>query len=433
MRYLPVWLCFLSMLVLRFVCLLVFLSFCGEMGQPAHAQSIAVKAPFHFKSTRRHRAIVPIQVQRNLLVINAWLNGYGPFNFLLDTGVATSIITSPALADSLGLLHGEKFRVVGAGGADTGLLAYQTDQVAVTLPGVIAPRMSWLVLSEDVLNLSGYVGVPIHGILGSELFRSFVVTLKPEDGHLLLQDSATYRAPKGRRWASIPLSLERGKAYFTAPVQLNDTLSMPLKLVLDTGASHALSLELDSDPRLLGPAKRFPTDLGRGLTGIVQGYLGRVPSLQLGKFRLPSVLTSYPNASDVHTRVDVPRNGNVGYELLKRFLLVIDYPHRRMLLRPNIHFRDAFEHDMSGMDLLAVGSDFRRFLVLRVIPDSPAAAAGLEVDEELISINFLPVSVFNLTQLSNMLHSQDGRLLLLLLRRPNGDLHSTTIRLKRQI
>ncbi|MBO2008058.1 aspartyl protease family protein [Hymenobacter negativus] len=374
-----------------------------------------------------------MQLQRNLLVVNAWLNGYGPFNFLLDTGVSTSIITSPALADSLGLSHGERFRVVGAGGSDTGLLAYQSDNVQVTMPGIIAPRMSWLVLSEDVLNLSGYVGIPIHGILGSELFRSFVVTLKPEAGHLLLNDSATYRAPKGRKWANIPLSLERGKAYFTAPVQLSDSVNMSLKLVLDTGASHALSLELDSDPRLVGPAKRLPTDLGRGLTGIVQGYLGRVPRLQLGHFQLPSVLTSYPNSGDVHQRIDVPRNGNVGYELLKRFLLVIDYPHRRMLLRPNTHFRDAFEHDMSGMELLATGPDYRRFLVLRVMPDSPAAVAGLEIDEELLSINFLPVSVFTLTQLSHMLHSQDGRTLLLLLRRPNGELHSTTIRLKRQI
>lgn len=421
------------MLVLRLVCLLVFLRFCGEIGQPVCAQSIVPRASFRFESAHRHRVIMPMQLQRNLLVVRAWLNGYGPFNFLLDTGVATSIITSAALADSLSLRHGEQYRVVGAGGADTGLLAYQTDNVQVTMPGIIAPHMSWLVLSEDVLNLSGYVGVPIHGILGSELFRSFVVTLRPEQGNLLLQDSATYRAPRGRQWASIPLSLERGKAYFTAPVQLSDSLSMPLKLVLDTGASHALSLELDSDPRLVGPAQRLPTDLGRGLTGIVQGYLGRVPSLQLGRFRLPSVLTSYPNSGDVHQRVDVPRNGNVGYELLKRFLLVIDYPHRRMLLRPNTHFRDAFEHDMSGLELLASGSDYRRFIILSVMPNSPAAAAGLEIDEELISINFLPVSVFTLTQLSHMLHSQDGRTLLLLLRRPNGDLHSATIRLKRQI
>jgi hypothetical protein len=421
------------MLVSRSVYVLVFLALCGEISRPAHAQSLPETRLFRFDKPRSEHARIPLQLHRNLLVISARLNGCGPYNFLLDTGVGLSIITSPALADSLHLRHGPQFRVVGAGGTDTGLLAYQTDSVQVTLPGVVAPHMSWLVLSDDVLNLSGYLGVPIHGILGSEVFNSFVVTLRPDKGELTLSSPTNYRTPKGRSWATIPLSLERGKAYFTAPVQLNESLTLPLKLVLDTGASHALSLELDSDPRLVGPAQRLPTDLGRGLTGIVEGYLGRVTALQLGRFRLPYVLTSYPNASDVHLRIDVPRNGNVGYELLKRFRLVIDYPHQRMLLRPNTHFREAFEHDMSGLDLLATGSDLRRFLVVRIIPDSPAAAAGIEINEELISVNFLPVKSFTLTQLSHLLHSQDGRTLLLLLRRPDGELRSVVLRLKRRI
>ena len=170
-----------------------------------------------------------------------------------------------------------------------------------------------------------------------------------------------------------------------------------------------------------------------GLSGTVRGFLGRVPTLHLGRYVMRSVLTSYPDAGDVHRRIDVPRNGNVGYELLKRFSLVIDYPHRRLLLRPNTKFHEPFEHDMSGLDLLATGADYRRFLVLRVLPGSPAATAGLEADEELLTVNFFPVNVFSLTQLDRMLHSEDGRVLLLVLRRPDGNLHTTTLRLKRQI
>ncbi|MCI1187084.1 aspartyl protease family protein [Hymenobacter sp. DH14] len=385
------------------------------------------------ENPRHQRVFIPVQVQRNLLVISAYINGRGPYNFLLDTGVAMSILTSNTLADSLGLRHGEQLRIVGAGGGDTGLLAYQADSVRISMPGVVASRMSWVVLADNLLDLSGFVGTRIHGIIGSELFRSFVVTLLVEEGRIELTNPAAYRAPRGRRWTSLPLSLERNKAYITTPVQLNDTLTMPLKLVLDTGASHALSLELDSNPHLVGPAQRLPTDLGRGLSGIVRGYLGRVPKLRLGRYELRSVLTSYPEAGDVHRRIDVPRNGNVGYELLKRFTTVIDYPHQRLLLRPNMRFRDAFEHDMCGIDLLATGTDYRRFLVLRVMPDSPAALAGLRVDDELISINLLPASAYSLTELSRIMHSQDGRTLFLVLRRADGELLSTTLRLKRQI
>ncbi|MDO7848155.1 aspartyl protease family protein [Hymenobacter sp. M29] len=417
----------------RFVWLVIFLAWGGEIQQAARAQTQAAEAPFGFSNAKRHRARVPIQMQRNLVVVSCMLNGFGPFNFLLDTGVSTTIITSTALADSLQLRHGERFRVVGAGGTDTGLLAYQTDGVRFALGGVEAKNLSPLVLESDALNLSGYVGVPIYGILGSELFRSFVVALRPEESFMVLSEPAAFRAPRGRQWSSLPISLEKGKAYFHAPVQLNDSLTLTLKLVLDTGASHALSLETDSDPRLVGPARRLPAELGQGLTGTVRGYLGRVTSLHLGRYRLRSVLTSFPDAADVYRRVDVPRNGNVGYELLKRFSLIVDYPHQRLLLRPNLRLQEPFEHDMCGLDLLATGPDYRRYLVLSVMPDSPAYRAGVERDEEIVSVNFLPVNYLTLTQLSRMLRTDDGRLVFMVLRRPNGDLHTVSIHLKRQI
>lgn len=418
---------------LHLVYLLVAWAICRGLIAPVCAQPALPPGPFAFIRPNAHQTTLNFQVQRNLLVVKLRLNGAGPFNFLLDSGVGMSIITSPQLADSLHLNQGQYFRVVGMGGTDTGLLAYQTDSVRVELPGAVAQRMSWLVMSQDVLNLSGYVGVPISGILGSELFRSFVVTIHSDLSSLELTDPATYHPPQGKRWSSLPLSLENNKAYFTVPVQLNDSLTMPLKLVLDTGASHALSLELDSDPRMAAPIRRLPADLGQGLSGTVRGFLGRVPVLHLGRYTMRSVLTSFPDAGDVHRRIDVPRNGNVGYELLKRFSLVIDYPHRRLLLRPNTKFHEPFEHDMSGIDLLATGERYHRFLILRVVPGSPAAIAGVEADEELLSVNFLPVNTFSLTQLDRMLHSEDGRVLLLILRRPDGNLHTAALRLKRQI
>ena len=421
------------MLSVRAICLLLALGALSIRASRSCAQALKADGLFHLEAPRRQKAVVPMILQRNLLVVSLRLNGCGPYNFLLDTGVGTSLLTSSSLADSLGLRHGEQYRVIGAGGVNTGLLAYQTDSVRVTMPGVVAPRMTWLVLADNLLDLSGFVGMRIHGILGSELFRSFVVTLHIEEGRLILQDPATYAAPKGRKWSSLPLSLEKNKAYITVPVQVSDSLTLPLKLVLDTGASHALSLELSSDERLHGPEQRLPADLGRGLGGIVRGYLGRVPVLQLGRYTMRSVLTSYPDAADVHGRTDVSRNGNIGYELLKRFSTVIDYPHHRLLLRPNGHYREPFEHDMCGIDLLATGPNFRRYLIIRVMPDSPAALAGLQADEELLSINFQAVSEYSLTELSRIMHSQDGRTLLMVLRRPDGELHTTMVRLKRQI
>ncbi len=408
--------------------------------QAGVGQAQTTPAAFGISRAGRHRARLPFTTQRNLIIVAARLNGQGPYNFLLDTGVGTSLLTDPALTDLLHLAHGSEYKLLGVGGTDSGLRAYEATNVRVSLPGVEAPGLSWLVLNSDVLDLSGYVGMPIHGIIGADLFQSFVVTIRPEQRQLLLTDPATYRAPHGRRWARLPLLLEHDKAYLTALVQQQPAaagaLPLPLRLLLDTGAGHALSLETTSDLRLHLPAVRLRTDLGRGLTGLISGSLGRVAAMQLGRYHLPGVLTSFPDSSQVHERLSGSerlRNGSVGYEVLKRFTTVIDYPHRQLLLRPTAALREPFEHDMCGLDLLATGPDYRRYLVQRVVPNSPAASAGIAEGEELISINFLPINVFSLTDLSHMLHSQDGRVLLLLLRRHDGELHTTSLRLKRQI
>jgi hypothetical protein len=93
-------------------------------GPRASAQS---GQPFRLARPGARRAMLKFDMHRNLIVVAARLNGLGPYHFLLDTGVASSLITNPALADSLHLTLGEELRVVGAGGEDTPLRAYRTN------------------------------------------------------------------------------------------------------------------------------------------------------------------------------------------------------------------------------------------------------------------------------------------------------------------
>jgi hypothetical protein len=409
------------------------------LGPGAHAQS---GQPFQLARPKARRAVLKFDMQRNLIVVAARLNGLGPYHFLLDTGVATSLITNPALADSLHLTLGEELRVVGAGGEDTPLRAYRTNTVRVEMPGVLTPAMSWLILSDDALNLSGYAGTRIDGILGSEFFRSLTVSIWPLRGQLVCHAPARYRPP--HRWDSLPLLLAQNKPYLeTGIAQLPAATgaapagpALPLRLLLDTGAGHALSLETTADRRLHLPAAHLRADLGRGLSGTITGYLGRVGAVQLGRYELRQVLTSFPDSGQVHQRLrqqESQRQGNLGYEALKRFNFVIDYPHQRLLLRPNGQYRQRFEHDMSGLDLLAAGPGLRRYLITGVAAGSPAAAAGILPDDELLAINALPAGVLSLSELARLLRAQDGQRLHLVLRRADGELIAVNIVLRRQI
>lgn len=397
--------------------------------------------PFEFARPGAKRAMVKFDIQRNLIVVAARLNGHGPYHFLLDTGVSTSLLTNPALADSLHLVRGEELRVIGAGGEDTPLRAYRSNGVCVELPGLVAPSMTWLLLSDDALNLSGFAGTRIDGIMGAELFQSMVVTIWPLRGQLVCRAPIGYRAPR-RGWATLPLHLHQGKAYVEAGVEQLPaaagalTSTLPLRLVLDTGAGHALSLETNADPRLHLPPGHLRADLGRGLNGIIRGSIGRVGSVRLGQYLLPRVLTSFPDSGQVHERLrrfDATRQGNLGFEVLKRFNCIIDYPHERLLLRPNGNSRLPFEHDMSGLSLIAAGPGYRYYQVLSVEAGSPAEAAGIMAEEELLVINLLPAALLPLTEITRLLRAQDGQRMLLVLRRPDGELHSVSLQLRRRL
>jgi hypothetical protein len=392
-----------------------------------------IKPAFELRKPRAALARLTFELQRNLIVVPVHLNGRGPYYFMLDTGVGTSLITDPRLRDSLKLRLGQRYLVAGVG-EEAPLTAFVTDSVRVDLgQQVTATNLSLLLLSDDIFDLSRYVGRPIHGILGADVFRSFVVEVQAEEQALVLYRPDKFRAPRGRRWVGLPLEIEGDKSYLRTEVALNDSVRLPLRLILDTGAGHALSIETGSDARLTMPPQRLRTHLGRGLSGDVHGYLGRVSGLRLGRYYVKSLITSFPDEQSVRARVSVPRNGNLGFELLKRFSVVIDYPHNQLWLRPNGLFRDPFEHDMCGIELLAGGPEYHRYVIQRVEPGSPAERANLLPQDELLSINLLPVSSMTLTQITRLLHSADGKQLLMFVRRADGELFVTRLTLKRQI
>jgi hypothetical protein len=90
------------------------------------------------------------------------------------------------------------------------------------------------------------------------------------------------------------------------------------------------------------PPDRQRADLGYGFSGLIQGHLGRIAMLQLGAYQLRSLMTAFPDAHNVVDRVTVARSGTLGFEVLRRFDIVIDYPHNQLLLRPNSEHQEAF-------------------------------------------------------------------------------------------
>lgn len=410
---------------LRRMKILILLSVILFLSQSASAQY------FEFQGKRK-REIIPFKLVKNLMIIPMYINGEGPYNFVLDTGVGLLLITDSKLIDTLTITNLRAIRITGFGeGSDLG--AYVTPSLNVQIGSVIAKSLPAAILKDDIFQLSAYAGMPIHGLIGYEFFNSFIVKISYAQSMITI-----YRTDKKllvRKGTRIPITIEEKKPYLVTEITLSDGRKIPVKLIIDTGAGHPISLENYKGQPFEVPQVNIAANLGVGLTGAITGYIGRIPSIKLGKYTLNNVIASFPDHSHVGAKVlSVSRNGNMGNSILKRFDVTFDYSSKVMYLKPSAMLKEPFEHDMSGMELSSAPPEYNRLIITRVEPYSPAEAVGLKKDDEILSINFKPVREMTIQEIDNMFRSRNDRSFILEVVSNNGkDRERVILTLQRRI
>lgn len=338
-------------------------------------------------------------------MIPVHINKKGPFNFILDSGVGLMIITDPSLVDSINLISKRTLKLYGSGNADC-FEAYATSVLNVEIPdGISSSTVSAAILKEDHFGLSNYAGMPIHGLLGYEFFSNLAIKINFLDSTLVAAHPGKFKP--FRKGIQLPVSIEERKPYIKTSLMLPDGCLVENKLILDLGAGHPLSLENVQQHRS-SFQKSIVANLGVGLTGPINGYISRVNEIAIGKYKFTNVITSFPDLN-THSTLFTPRDGNIGIGILKKFLLVIDYANNVIYAKPNYKFKEPFEHDMSGMEYYASGSDLKRILISRVEPGSAADEAGITANDEITAINLKSVSKMSIVDIDNLFKSRDSR------------------------
>jgi len=370
-----------------------------------------VKAQYFDLNYNRKQVKLDFKLIRNLCVIQLKINDKGPFNFILDTGVGLMIITDPKMVDSIDLQNKRTIKLPGLGEGEA-YEAYVTPPLKIDIPGLTSYDVAAAILKTDHFNLSNFAGIPIHGLLGYEFFNNLAVKINFNDSTLTVYRPQDVRLFK--KGSKIPMMVESHKPYVEARVKLPNGTEQTCKLIIDLGAGHPVSLENMIKKNGL-PQKFIIANLGVGLTGPISGFLSRITEIELGKYKIKKVITSFPNDYDAETLkyLTVPRDGNIGVGILKRFTVIFNYHDNSLYLKPNANFGDPFEHDMSGMEYYSGGDDFKHIIISRVEPGSPADEIGLERDDEIVGINFKSVADMTLEQIDDILKSKSERSLLL--------------------
>src|SRR5215471_1295038 len=356
----------------------------ASLARPAHqvpAESLDAGPGSTFELPAGKTQIsLPFQLVNNHVILPIKVNGAGPFQVILDTGMPVEglLLYSSDKVEALHLayLDSVEARVGGVGGKGEDRAARIAAEVALEVGDLKIANARATVLTPE----PGFA-VYHDGIIGASLFNHFAVSLDYDRSLLTLSTPEAYRPPEGA--TSLPLTLEHGRAYVPAAIGIGGE-AIPVSLVLDLGASHVVSLNEKPESHLVAPKGSITASIGRGMSGIVMGQVARIRFLKLASLELPSVVATFPEKAHASVHGVDFHDGNLGDGALRRFNLTVDYSGGRLILQPNKSFSEPFEWDMTGFQAEPTGDGSVR--VSRVLPGSPAAQAGIQEADRLLRI-----------------------------------------------
>ena len=264
--------------------------------------------------------ILPISVARDRVMVPASLNGTNKLSFLLDTGYTMTML-HPELVEQLQLRRAGEITIAGIAG----------EERAATYEGAVFQLGEAKYAPRRVAAVrDGASRRRRDGILGSGLFRQFVVMIDFQHARLTLFSPTNfhYNGPG----EIIPLHFRRSSTPTVSAV-INGTNGSPVRgeFEIDTGCDSGVCLGHDfitmnhllNETETRGGGGKF------GVGGSVKTRSGHLPDLQLGGAKIEKPQTDFFLEG---SPVDPGLAGHIGIGALRRFKVIFDYSRQRMIL-----------------------------------------------------------------------------------------------------
>jgi len=375
----------------------------------------------------------------NLIVLPVEVNGV-ELSFLLDTGVSKPIIFNFLnVSETLNIKETETIYLRGLGEGKM-VEALKSQNNVFKIGDAIKLNQDLYAIFNANLDLSPRLGIPIHGIIGFDLFRDLVVQINYSSQRIILTDPEKYNSKKCRMCEIFNLEFYNGKPYVNAKVEIEEK-EIPVKLLIDSGGSDALWLFENDELGIKSDGKFFYDFLGYGLNGSVYGKRSKISRFSLKSFELKNLNVAYPDSSSVFFAQQISnRSGSLAGNILKRFNVVFHYQKAMVRLKKNKYFRQEFTYNKSGIELAhdgvrlvkekqnnvirpREGADKTKviidiqyklslkpaYTIVELREGSPAKEAGLKVGDILVSVNGKLTYQNTLQEIMQMFYDDAGK------------------------
>lgn len=407
--------------------LLIVFSFFSLINNNSYSQNLRYYIGF-IDSTKKE-ATIDFELINNLIVIPVLVNNSDTLHFILDSGIKTTIITS---------LKGDmrfyiaNVKTLNGLGSETPLNAIHTYRNKINIGGKIEMTLQDIfVLEVDKFHLSRKMGTEINGLIGSAIFNNFVVKINYDKKQITFYNPKKFKAQRYRRWTEYPIDVFNEKPYINIMVTMCNNVSFRATLLIDLGASDALWLFPESNKFIGFDTTRRRYYVGQGLNGDIFGYLETNGKIYLDKsIIIKDIVYTMPDTAYLKVKegYDISgRNGLIGSEIIRRFNIILDYPHKRIYLKKNSHFKEKFYSDLSGMEIETPYPGLPIFKVFMVQYGSPADSAGIKPGDQILKINHSRASWLDMNEITRIFKSKEGKKLKLILNRDGKEIETELI------
>lgn len=380
---------------------------------------------------------IKFELINNLVVIPLSVNGSDTLHFILDSGASYVIVCDPTVASTLNL-DPRKTRKVALNGMGTEgpLEAFHSWGNKLTLKGIEGLNQDVIYPNQDIFKLSDSMGMKIHGLVGAIIFNHFIVNIDYKRKILTLYQKEYYYTKKRKklkkRFESIPMVVRKNRAYIESHLLSDNTVSPhKVSLLIDTGASHALSIFESEHHPLKASIKAIRDHLGVGISGDLYGKVNRLERLDLGSFELENPIVKYPDLESIGLKVsDSSRHGSIGSEILRRFTVIFDYENQELLVKKNTDFRDEFHYNHLGLEFTNPYPGLPFFQISQIRDLSPAAKAGIQEGDRILKVNGQSVAYFTPEELRVLFRGKAGRRLSIAIENTKGQSRTYLLKLE---
>ncbi len=253
------------------------------------------------------------------LLVQPRINGADAGWFIFDSGAGVCVISTPHM-QRFQLVDAGPIAAVGSGGGENARL-YRADTLTI---GPLTLRGHPL-MATDLTFLREHLKEDIAGVLGYGVLARCIAEIDLDSPRIALHDPAKYTAAD-LAWAPLDLS---GRV----PVVTGRFEGHEGSFLLDSGGNSGVTFYVPAVQRLRLLDGRTVTDAKvGGVGGFAATKRGTIAWFELAGKRL----TDVPAEFAVEARgslADSQREGRIGIDVLRRFVIVLDYSGARLALR----------------------------------------------------------------------------------------------------